>query len=157
GYDASLDDDSLPLQAAGGFGGLTPEQQTAVLPYLIPPAYPGSWTDARSSRIAGLRTDPCTTEAQPQQDWHSTELASGATAKVWWPDALSNGASLASMILAELEGTIVPKETQLMGRSPLSDAALGCNGGDGLLDVYLLPRISRSVQARGFTVPPTTW
>jgi hypothetical protein len=158
GYDANLDDDSLTLQAAGGFGGLTAEQQAAVLPYLIPPAYAGSWTDTPPGHIvAGPAADPCTTEAQPKQGWHSTELPSGGTVKVWWPDGLANGASFASTILTELEGTIVPKETQLMGRSPLTDAALRCNGGDGNLDVYLLPSITRSVQARGFTVPPTTW
>lgn len=153
--DLEFREDHLALrEAAGLWDRLSDEQRDALAPYFIPPIYAGSWADpepeARGVAPAGIpvaaagpaAVDPTACESERLRDglYASVPTAGGAV-RVWWrhagPTAVRDG-NLAATLAAEIESTIWPAFTGLMGRTPLSDAAVGCyHGEDGALDIYL--------------------
>jgi hypothetical protein len=106
-----------------------------VEPFLMPPAYRGSF-GARVARTAqGEGFDAC---AVRSPGWDSVETANGG-ARVWWRTASDDKAD-AQRLQRELGGMIWSSLTTVMtGHEPLSDAAGRCGGPDGKLDVYLWP------------------
>jgi len=61
--------------------------------------------------------------------------------RIWWRNGIETSAragTIAGLVAQDLDANIWPKLTALMGREPLSDAAVGCfNGEDGALDIYI--------------------
>ncbi len=97
------------------------------------------WANARERRAA-LRAD-----------WTRIETTRAA---VWYRAADAGAATAASNVAAEIE-YVWSQEKALFGHEPKTDAGRTSNGGDGKLDLYLLPsfRDPRHTGAGGVTVP----
>ncbi len=109
-----------------------------VRPFLVPPAYRGSFADGtriaqRDKDDVASDFDNCTTVRL--SDWTSVETAG---ARVWWRTS-SSDATNAQRLAQALEGPIWTALTAVMGRGPLSDTDYRCGGADGKYDVYLWP------------------
>ncbi len=154
-------------------------------PFLIPPAYKGSWTSLPSAGPGVLRTAPrdrARTLAAPGGDharpqslsvpicaqpaidpnWASMPATQDGHVKVWYDTRVAGMATKAALALNELETRIWPTVVGTAGmKAPLSDATYtNCNGGDGRLDVYLTGGITVSAAASadlGDTWPIRTW
>ncbi|HVN74881.1 MAG TPA: hypothetical protein VMT19_01090 [Thermoanaerobaculaceae bacterium] len=110
--------------------------QALVQPFLVPPAYQGSWAaQAVSGSVHGLDAPPpCSIFAT---NWSWLESAHGFV-RVWFRSDLPSEATAAQSIIDAVEGTIWPKFIGLMvGHAPLADDGESCNGGSGTLDMYI--------------------
>jgi hypothetical protein len=116
------------------WGTLSAATQQALEPFLTPPAYAGSAFGGSSvsrslERAGSIRAD-----------WTRIDTNRAA---VWYRPADAGAAGAAQNLAAEVEN-VWNKETGLMGRGPKSDGKVKSNnGGDGKLDVYVLPTIWR--------------
>ena len=120
------------------FDTLSPEAQATLGPFLIPPAYKGSWASPQSppgsAMIQAHAPGPVCSELDPNWLWHD---AATANVRVWWQtQRYPEDEAKAQAIAGAMDATIWPALTNLMGE-PLSDAGEFCNGGDGRLDMYL--------------------
>ena len=113
------------------YDGLSPAAQAALAPFLIPPAYEGSW-EQPAPAAAGLA---------PKITWTHKD---GVHARLWWHADSPEDAALADLYIEALDGDIWPALTGLMGRTPISDAGMPHDGGSGKLDIYLAPGLERS-------------
>ena len=107
---------------------LSAPTQQLLDPFLTPPIYPGSWfASGSASKTLAPRG--------AQDEW--TKIP---TARSWvWYRAVDAGAeAAANNVAAEIEN-VWDKETNLMQHDPITDADKTNNGGDGKLDIYLLP------------------
>lgn len=158
GDPVGAEDHLATRDAAGLWDDLSDEQREAIAPYFIPPIYAGSWGDPAAEAdgqdlplTAGLgaaggpvraAVDPkdCASE-QLRGDFYVNVPAVGGKVRIWWRNGIETSArfgTIASTLVTELEERIWPTLTSLMGREPLSDAAVPCfNGEDGALDIYL--------------------
>ena len=141
------------------FPTLSPAAQAAIRPYLIPPVYAGSWGDpdfasslasgwplAESARALPNRTtSACSDGAQaaPLPGW-AHKLTDHFN--IWYrtviPPHHTNYPTLAeaeraAINIAAVAEAVRTRLTGLFQKFPLSDANEVCNGGDGLIDVYL--------------------
>ncbi len=128
---------------------LSPAAQQIIEPFLMPPAYVGSWASpasAASPAEAATRGISLRTCNQPTLDpnWASKPATSTGSFKVWYDTRVAGQVTLASTVLAAAEDVVRPALVDgLHMRAPLSDAAnAGCNGGDGRLDIYLVDMAS---------------
>jgi hypothetical protein len=154
-------------------------------PFLIPPAYKGSWTSLATAGPGVLRTAPkdrARTLAAPGGDrahpqslsvpicaqpaidpnWASVPATQDGHVRVWYDTRVAGMAAKAALALIELETRIWPTVVGTAGmKAPLSDATYtNCNGGDGRLDVYLTGGITVSAATAadlGDTWPIRTW
>ena len=145
--DDSLDFDShIVAEVQAVYPTLSAATQATLNPFLIPPAYVGSWAEPLPAPAAttGSLAAPASTPPAcgALADWKST---GGAFARVWWRKSRPGDAAAAAGYLAALEGTIWPKLVSLMGRMPMPDGNVSCSGGDGRLDIYLDPHLVRSM------------
>ena len=129
---------SAVREAMTRFRSLPRAIRAQVRPFLIPPAYRGSFADGtriaqRDKDDVASDFDNCTTVRL--SDWTSVETAG---ARVWWRTS-SSDARNAQRLAQALEGPIWTSLTAVMGRGPLSDTDYRCGGADGKYDVYLWP------------------
>ncbi len=141
GDDSGIIDSDAVSEATLRFAELSPTARETVVPFLIPPVYQGSWYDLRMNGQAAtagapaapvnLITDRCKELAQglfiPLETDHFV---------IWYPPLDAAFAERALRISIALETRIHPILTEMF-REPLSDAGLGCNPGDGRLDIYV--------------------
>ncbi len=136
-------------QLAAQYGDLSPEAQSELLPFLLPPDAPGSWYAAflPESSVAGVHPAGLFSELDV------TDGSGMSVAVVKWPadEPLQSSAETVRDALGGADG-VYEKLVSLMGRAPVSDGNLGAglNGGDGRYDVYLLPAGSSNF---GWTQP----
>jgi hypothetical protein len=130
-------------QAVQDFDTLSPATQDAILPFLIPPAYEGSYAARRPGTRPSARAtlDSCSVRS-PQ--WTPVAVGVGAGtgaggAVIWWNSARPGDEAAANRLAGELASQIWPRLTALMGTAPISDAGHSCSGIDGRLDIYLDP------------------
>jgi hypothetical protein len=117
---------------------LSAATQQALEPFLTPPAYSGSAFGGRSAGRSARHTP--LTKSSVLADWTRIDTNRAA---VWYRPADAGAEGAAQNLAAEIEN-IWTKETGLMGRGPRSDADVaGNHGGDGKLDIYVLPTIWR--------------
>lgn len=142
GDDSGVIDSDAVADATQGFANLSPSTREALVPFLVPPVYAGSWYDRRRN---GVDADAAAA-ATPVEfiDERCTEVADDLLIPlesdhfvVWFPPFDNPFFARAQQVSAALEGRIYPILTSLL-RQPLSDAGLGCNPSDGRLDVYLV-------------------
>ena len=107
---------------------LSPATQQLLAAYLAPPTYAGSWF-AGGSAARGTRPE------RTMAGW--TQIPT-ARSIVWYRAADANAETAANNLAAEIEN-IWTKETNLMQRDPIPDAGVADNGGNGKLDIYVLP------------------
>jgi hypothetical protein len=136
-------DDSVMREVADAWPTLSPTTQAALEPFFRPPMYEGSYAKPFAPR-APLRSRTlvsCESEQLRDKFFVNVPTANGKV-RVWWRNGRPTSAKLgtaATKIAQEIDATIWPKLTTLMGREPLSDAGEECfNGEDGRLDIYLM-------------------
>lgn len=123
--DHSHVESTLFHEAASAWNTLSASEQEALMPYLLPPADPGSWM---AGAEVGLRSTV---------EWATV---SNSRIKVWWQTRRPEDEAKAQAILDELDGAIWPDLVNYMGvgHAPIPDAGYKGNGGDGRYDVYLV-------------------
>jgi hypothetical protein len=136
------------------FDTLPPATQDLLAPFLMPPAYTGSWYSVRMSGAKPAPHSALQPNGRPacstlDPGWMSYPSGTAVSVvRVWWDNANSPGnAAAASHLFNEINSVIWPRLATLMGRTPLNDeiaASNGCFGGDGLLDLYLVTGTTRS-------------
>ncbi len=147
-----LDAGGALTDVAARWSALSAATQAKLLPFVSPPAYEGSWAESAESRVRvrpARATAAETPDCGPQDtlpptidaSWTHTDTAH---ARIWYRTVDAPGASaaqsetVAGWVLAEIE-TIWTDEVALFGRTPPADDAMTCNGGDGKLDIYVMP------------------
>jgi hypothetical protein len=127
-------------QAIQTFASLSPQTQDTIAPFLMPPAYEGSYA-ARPTPNGRAQLDQCSVR-QPQWTPVAVDVGAGTSAGgavIWWNSSRPGDEAQANRLAGELAGQIWPKLTALMGTTPLSDAGHSCSGIDGRVDIYLDP------------------
>lgn len=146
GDDSNVPDSMVMGEVAGRLATLSPENRAILEPFTIAPPYEGSWWQqgqgaaAAAPRIqAAGRVSPSSIPCPgcPDTLWSNVSQAGGHV-RVWWRTTIPGDEAYANTILAAVEGKIWGELTTLMGRAPLSDLLETRNGGDGLLDIYVL-------------------
>ena len=157
------------------FDTMSPTAKGAVAPFLMPPAYPGTWEElstadaanttqshiqARSTRA--LAADP-PMHPSPlgENGWF---LYQHARANIWFRTQFPAHQVFAGQLFEAME-EVHTDLTGLMGTTPLSDAGphpfvdkngvdqVWGDGGSGILDIYVMP-ISGATGALTVTYPP---
>ncbi len=126
-------------EAVQRFASLPAKTKAIVRPFLIPPAYPGSYRAGSPKTRQTL--DSCTVRIPA---WHPVDVNVGAGSSaggaiIWWNASRPGDEARANALAGELAGTIWPVLTALMRTTPISDAGHACAGSDGRLDIYLDP------------------
>ncbi len=143
GSDGAAFESLYLMEVAAGWDTYSPATQAALQPFLIPPAYTGSWANPAPVGVTSLETGPCSSRSPLWQ------YADGPRGKVrvwyWVPDDPLGTRAFA--LANEADTVIWPKITDFMGtHAPLSDGLSLCSGGDARLDIYLTD-IGRSITA----------
>lgn len=159
---------------ADKFDSLSPEAQLALDPFFSPPSYEGAylpptssaqvvgngWSSRQASAVAGTcapvpgeipraaATGWASNATEHFRIWHFTADPGGLAGETSTP-AQSEAAAVALAAIAE---EVYTKETALW-REPLPDGTVQCNGGDALIDVYLV-RVSSRAEAQVVPYPP---
>ena len=145
---------------AAVFDTLSAEDQKALMPFLMPPIYKGSWADPEggtaqtgddsavqevsySPRPASVLT---TAPKKINCETISSELwfyknAGSLPVRFWWSQSRPGDEAAVDNFIAAMDSDIWKKITGLMGK-PISDENTNCNGGSGDLDVYVTPEVS---------------
>jgi len=153
---------SVMLDMAKKFPSLSKETQGLLAPFIMPPAYAGSWYDRVD--MAGIRAGAEVPGPDPlvKTGW---DTMGDQNVRVWFHSSSAIGAPAATTVANAMRDAVWPSLTGLMGRQPLSDQGphpfVDLNGdrrnwgdgGDGRLDIYLL---DEKVAGGGMTVayPP---
>ncbi|MFN0061127.1 MAG: Ig-like domain-containing protein [Myxococcaceae bacterium] len=142
------------------FDTLTQGTQDLLGPYLRRPADVGSWLDPAGPSATKSRSklDPFSSVVPLQQRPTCRGESSGWTSvsatvpiKIWYPFASPGAQQKAQLLAAAFDSEIWPELIVRQGLpAPLGDSAgeLGCHGGDGRTDVYLV-----DLGGKGLTVP----
>lgn len=144
GSDGAAFESLYLMEVAAGWDTYSTATKAALEPFLVPPAYTGSWANPAPTGVTRLDTGPCSSR---NPLWQFAD-GPGGKVRVWYwvPDDVFGTRAFA--LANEADTVIWPKITDFMGAHvPLSDAASLCNGGDGRLDVFL------SDVARSFAGP----
>jgi hypothetical protein len=144
GEPAGFEEHGIVFEVANRWASLSVPTQQALEPFFTPPIYAASWFAAGAAsareRSAAIRAD-----------WTRIETA---RAVVWYRAADAGGQTAANNIAAEVEN-VWTKEAGLMKHEPLTDAGQNNNGGEGKLDIYLLPsfRDPKATNDEGVNMP----
>jgi hypothetical protein len=135
---APSDDSQVMGQVRSAWATLPPQVQAALTPYLLPPNAPGSWNSPDAAAAS--------TEAI---EWRNVRSTKGV--KVWYQTRYTGDDVKAAQLVAQIDGRIVTTLNDVMQRLWKGDDGLPHNGGDGLLDIYLVrgPKVSY----RGLATP----
>jgi len=168
-YQGSADpgtDSHVVDELAAVFDTLSAEDQKALMPFLMPPVYKGSWADPEAgtaqsgdgSSIQQISYSPRSASAatpEPKkidckkissEKW-SYKNAGDYPVRFWWRKARPGDQAVVDKYIAAMNSDIWKKITGLMGE-PLKDDKTSCNGGSEDLDIYLAAEIDRSYAAQ---------
>ncbi len=115
---------------------LSPQTQADLAPYMVPPIAESSWFTG-DSNLRGLSDLVA----------HVVNVPGTPGIKLWTTPGFPSE-SLNSMMT--MMSQVLTTSSSLMGRSPLDDTGLPDNGGDGALDVYVLPGIAAGAIAKWY-------
>ena len=154
-------DSPISKEMGKRYSTLSAEAKAALLPYLSPPIYQGSWGDLTLTSAPSARAHAASAKANPHEvfatgcgdntlpsmnaDWL---FKTTAHFKIWYrtssppahynPDPFTPAeAEAGAAKIAAVAEEVYDKLTQQFGKVPLSDVNEVCNGGDGLIDVYM--------------------
>jgi hypothetical protein len=154
-------DSPISKEIGKRYSALSPAAKAALLPYLSPPIYKGSWGDLSLASAPSARAHAASARVNPQEvfatgcgdnvlpsmnaDWL---FKTTAHFKIWYrtssppahynPDPYTpEEAEAAATKIEAVAEDVYDKLTQHFGKVPLSDVNEVCNGGDGLIDVYM--------------------
>lgn len=133
GNDRALEGTAIVTEATLKLPTLSAPAQALITPFLLAPNEAGSWYALRSQPSAQQNAQP---------DQANVGLALGAQSqyfKIWYEPRFPGDLGRAQRIANELEATIWPKLSGLMGRAPLPDCGGTCvsGGDDTRYDIYL--------------------
>lgn len=162
GDDSSVVDSHIISEVQAQWENLSPDSRSILGPFLIPPAYEGSWWDLQNSSNQGAQVPstefaaasnyqdppPCPDE-WPQWEFKDSSQAN-VPVRVWWPKSQPSYLQQANAVLGAIETAIWPKLVDLMQQAPMPDNDAQCNGRSGHLDIYLVDTV-----ALGQTIPLT--
>lgn len=131
-----IDSDALP-DVVAEYALLTPATQAALAQFLVPPTEPDSWYWSTVS-AQGLGA------AERMRYYDAV-----ASVRVWYDVLYPEDGVKAQAVAAAIDRQIVPALDAVMNRRWLSDAGREYNGGDGRLDIYLVP----TIYDQGLAVP----
>ena len=161
GDDSAIIDSLYLVEVAERFASLSPSTQAAVTPFLVPPAYKGSWATRKAGSATAMNfligLTPCKA-AVLSDSWRFVD-AMDVPVRVWYDSDVVTDALYANGVAAEVDSVIWPKLIGLMhpaGSStgfPLNDEAESCNGGNNRLDIYLTDGSSSYTAAYESTRP----
>lgn len=158
--DPSAPEDHLVLrEAAEDWSTLSVDARRALVPFMLPPAAPGSWANAPAAvaggvALAGYVTaaatpDPCESNMLVGNNWDSVPTSDGKI-RIWYKKNNAADRQQALFIRPALE-TAYHDFAMLLGREPPSDGTSPCfHGPDGALDIYFIERVDG---AYALTVP----
>ena len=152
-------DHHLMRELAGRLPTLTAATQDLLLPFLLPPIYEESWHAqqlAPQATVASERMRALASRSQNRGDGRPQANATSVNCRVaqsptgwlrrttahfniYYPDvqpATQAEANISEAIASVVE-EVYQSLTSLLGRFPISDLGLACNGGDGAVDIYL--------------------
>ncbi len=144
GDDSDVIDSDAFDWAYARWSALSDRTKEIIEPFLVPPAYKGSWASAAPATVGGVRPQtigiPICRQPTYDLNWAAKPADQNGRVKVWYDTRVAGANTQADEVLAALETKIWPTLVDMVGlKGPLSDAAItGCNGGDGRLDVYLV-------------------
>lgn len=151
GDDSLADYSEITWEINEAYPTLSETAKEVLTPFLIPPFYKGSWHDIQKSAMPSSKSDHQNSKAVSSAagvqyceemfpaDWLSVGRGH---IKVWYLEKYKDtDGKKASLLATFLEDTVWSELTTLMGRKPLSDIDMGCNGGDGRLDIALVDNI----------------
>ncbi|MHB8135391.1 MAG: hypothetical protein ACYDH1_14355 [Anaerolineaceae bacterium] len=149
-------------ELAAVFDTLSAEDQKALMPFLMPPVYKGSWADLESSNAQtgdnstlqeisySPRPASVPTPAPKKIDCETinSELwlfkkAGSLPVRFWWSLSRPGDEAAVDNYITAMESVIWKDITGLMGK-PISDEKTTCNGGSSDLDIYVTPEIASS-------------
>jgi hypothetical protein len=151
-------DSTVMLEVARRFPTLTAATQAILDPFLRPPGDPDSWYathSAAAGSAAPLAFEETAAAPNPRCGvLASYQMKATAHTNIWYRTGDTMAELLANALVAEVEA-IYAAETGLFGRFPPSDlnATSTCNGGDGALDIYLVPFYADFTTVKGRTIP----
>jgi len=152
GNDAGVSESGALEDAVEQWASLSEATRTTLTPFLVPPAYRGSWLNpiAPGSLQASAADRPVL-----DPNWAAVPV-SGGHVKVWY-DARNPSERTTALVCANaLNNQIWPAITGLGILAPLSDMNTArYDGGDGRLDVYLSDMVSAGVVSTHFGVSST--
>jgi hypothetical protein len=122
------EDSQVMAHIAAEWNGLSAEARTALAPFMLPPNAAGSWTELGT--VGAQALDSQTVE------WRTVSTASGV--KVWYQTRFAGDDVKARGLATAIDSRIFSRLQGLMARPWLPDAGLTNNGGDALLDIYLV-------------------
>lgn len=149
-------------ELAAVFDTLSAEDQKALMPFLMPPIYKGSWADLESTRTrtgddstiqeisfslgstnrSQNASDTIDCRLISTEDWFYKNAGS-IPVRVWWLKARPEDETSVDKYIAAMNKDIWKKITGLMGK-PISDEKTSCSGGSGDLDIYVTPEVALS-------------
>lgn len=141
GFDAMAEMSHVMTSVTQRFDTLSSTAQQKLEPFLMPAFYKGSWwglahgalrDDCPPTRMFGCM-DACMS-----LDW---EYQDGEFIRVWSRKGATGDKTNAKALIATVEGkgNAWSKLYGLLGRVPGNDEAFSCNGGNGKLDITILP------------------
>jgi Bacterial Ig-like domain (group 2) len=140
---------------------LTADVQKKLQPYLQRPNHEGSWLDpaVRASSVTGAAAGMGRRQALAEYrrclasylGWTSA-VATNAKVRVWYRYDKAGQDAMASKVASYVEGSHASLVTGAAFKVPAGDGTLLCNGGDDMLDIYLVEGLGN----RGETVPNTS-
>jgi hypothetical protein len=144
GDDKGIIDSIYLAEVVRQYPTLSPSIRNAVRPFLVPPAYQGSWVNAKSGSPTAVPANPLTPCEAPffSDKWDFVDASSPV--RVFYRRDLTGDQAYATGLAAEIDSRIWPTLVNVMypgdgGMSfPLSDESHPCNGGNGRLDIYLI-------------------
>lgn len=147
-------DGTVMLEVARRFPSLSAQGQAILDPFLRPPGDSESWFATH------LMSDPLAFQAAPGSsnprcgELAQYQLKATAHTNIWFRTGDAQGEIVATALAADVE-RIYTAETTLFGRFPPSDLNVTnkCNGGDGALDIYVVPIPDQPSTLRARTVP----
>ena len=141
------------------FAKLSPDLQAKVAPFFMRPDDPGSiWAKRRTAlrpatgsiALAGYTADTdCTTGAIFQcRDAGNTPI------RLWFEAGSADGEAQAVALAAEIQSSRMWTKEQIamLGHTPCSDGKMTANGGNSLLDVYLVSTNDFAFDGRSDTI-----
>ena len=145
GDDSQVIDTGFGLRVRALWGTLQPATQAALAPYLLPPSAPGSWDALQQQPGSPPALAPAAQSAAPAAqsaapaaaDW-ATIHNTGSQVKVWYHASIGGDFLKAKTVAGAVDADIWNTLANTMGPAPLGDANENPNGGDDLIDIYLV-------------------
>lgn len=159
GDDSLADYSTITWEINEAYPTLSEAAKATLTPFLIPPYYKGSWHDIQKNAAPSSKSNyrkskavfsatefkSCeNSENIASEDWTWVEgVGSFNHVRVWYLNKYhATDSSKANSLITFLETNAWKKLTSLMGREPLSDKDMRCNGGNGKLDIALVDNLN---------------